>query len=91
MNGTKFSKPHADAGLFLPLSLSLTRVGYVCGAQHALDLVHVIELRAEPAVHAEDLLVHDSGHGQAVEAVRERLPQLDVVPALACGDRPVSL
>lgn len=34
-------------------------------------------------MHAEYLLVHNGGDGQAVEAVRERLPQLDVVPALA--------
>lgn len=29
---------------------------------------------------AEDLFVDDRGDGQAVEAVRERLPELDVVP-----------
>lgn len=32
---------------------------------------------------AEDLLVNDGGDGQAVEAVCERLPQLDVEPSLA--------
>ena len=37
----------------------------------------------ERTVHAEDLLVDDGGNGQAVEAVGERLPQLDVVPPLA--------
>ncbi len=36
---------------------------------------------------AEDLLVHDSGDRQTVEAVGERLPQLDVEPALACGTK----
>jgi hypothetical protein len=34
-------------------------------------------------VHGEDLLVDDGGNGQAVEAVGEGLPQLDVVAALA--------
>lgn len=34
-------------------------------------------------MHGEDLLVNDGGDGQAVEAVGERLPQLDVVTALA--------
>lgn len=34
-------------------------------------------------MHGEDLLVDDSGDGQAVEAVGEGLPQLDVVAALA--------
>ena len=42
------------------------------------------ELGREAPVHAEDLLVHDGRHGQAVEAVGEGLPQLDVVPPLAC-------
>jgi hypothetical protein len=34
-------------------------------------------------VHGEDLLIDDSSNGQAVEAVGERLPQLDVVSPLA--------
>lgn len=36
------------------------------------------------SVAAEDLLVHDGGDGQAVEAVSERLPQLNVESALTC-------
>jgi hypothetical protein len=34
-------------------------------------------------MHCEDLLVDDSGDRQAVEAVGESLPQLNVVPSLA--------
>jgi hypothetical protein len=34
-------------------------------------------------VHREDLLVDDGSDGQAVEAVGECLPQLDVVSSLA--------
>jgi len=34
------------------------------------------------SVTAEDLLVYDRGHWQAVEAVCEGLPQLDVVAPL---------
>lgn len=34
-------------------------------------------------MHGEDLLVNDGSNGQAVEAVGKRLPQLDVVTALA--------
>lgn len=34
-------------------------------------------------MHGEDLLVDDGRDGQAVEAVGEGLPQLDVVPPLA--------
>ena len=37
------------------------------------------------AVAAEDLLVDDGRDREAIEAVRERLPQLDVVPPLACS------
>lgn len=34
-------------------------------------------------MHGEDLLVNDCSNGQAVEAIRKCLPQLDVVPSLA--------
>lgn len=34
-------------------------------------------------MHGEDLLIDDGGNGQAVEAVGESLPQLDVVSSLA--------
>lgn len=34
-------------------------------------------------MHGEDLLVDDGGNGQAVEAVGESLPQLDVVSSFA--------
>lgn len=37
------------------------------------------------SVAAEDLLIHDGGDGQAVEAVGKSLPQLDVEPAFTCG------
>lgn len=33
---------------------------------------------------AEDLLIHYGSDGQAVEAVGERLPQLDVESAFTC-------
>ena len=46
------------------------------------DLLHALEIWTESAVTAENLLVDDGGDGQAVEAVRERLPQLDVVTSL---------
>lgn len=34
-------------------------------------------------MHREDLLVNDRSNGEAVEAVGERLPELDVVPTFA--------
>lgn len=36
------------------------------------------------SVTAEDLLVHYGGDGQAVEAVGESFPQLDVESAFTC-------
>ena len=54
----------------------------VCWPHDPPDLLHGLEVGAEAAVAAEDLLVDDGGHRQAVEAVGERLPQLDVVPPL---------
>jgi hypothetical protein len=40
-------------------------------------------------MHGENLLVDDGGDGQAVEAVRKSLPQLDVVAPLALVVEPV--
>ena len=37
----------------------------------------------QTAMHGEDLLIDDSSYGQAVEAVRERLPQLDIIASFA--------
>ena len=34
-------------------------------------------------MHAEDAVVDESGHGEAVEAVDEQLPEFDIVAALA--------
>ena len=56
---------------------------YVCRTHNATDLLHRVEVRAQATMHGEDLLVNDSRDRQAVEAVREGLPQLDVIPALA--------
>ena len=59
------------------------RVRYVSRPHNTLNLLHVLQLRGEAAMHAEDLLVDDRGNGQAVEAISERLPQFDVVTSLA--------
>lgn len=40
-------------------------------------------------MHREDLLINDSGDGKAVEAISERLPELDVVSALALIIEPI--
>ena len=39
---------------------------------------------SETSMTAEDLLINNGSNGQAIEAVCEGLPQLDVVPSLAC-------
>ena len=59
------------------------RATYVCGAHDPANLLHRVQVGAQAAVHREDLLVDDGRDGQAVEAVGEGLPQLDVVAALA--------
>lgn len=56
---------------------------YISGAHDTSDLFHRVEIGTQTAVHGEDLLVDDGGDGQAVEAVGEGLPQLDVVSSLA--------
>lgn len=60
-----------------------TLVGHVCRPHDSPDLLHALEIWTETAVTAEDLLVNDGRHREAVEAVCERLPQLDVVASLA--------
>jgi hypothetical protein len=58
-------------------------ITYISGAHDTAYLLHGVEIRAQTAMHSEDLLVDDRSDGQAVEAIGERLPQFDVVPALA--------
>lgn len=40
-------------------------------------------------MHAKDLLVNDGGYGETIEAICERLPQLDIVATLAFIVEPV--
>ena len=59
-------------------------VGDISRPHDALDLVHGRKLGRQASMHGEDLVVDDCRDRQAVEAVRERLPQFDVVATLAC-------
>ena len=52
---------------------------YICWAHDAADLLHGVEVRAQASVHCEDLLINNGGNWQAVEAIGECLPKLDVV------------
>ena len=56
---------------------------YICGAHDTTDLLHGVQIWTQSAVHRKYFLVNDRGDGQAVKAVGEGLPQLDVVPPLA--------
>jgi len=60
-----------------------TCVGNVGGPHYATNLLHRLKIGTETAVAAENLLVDDGCNGETVEAVGERLPELDVVPPLA--------
>ena len=55
---------------------------HVSGTHDASNLLHRVEVRAQTTVHGEDLFIDDGSDGQAVEAVRKCLPQLDVVSSL---------
>ena len=48
---------------------------YVSRSHDVLYLVHALELRREPAMHAKDLLVNEGTGRQAVEYVREDFPE----------------
>lgn len=56
---------------------------HISGTHHAADLLHRVQVRTQTTVHREDLLIDDRGDGKAVEAISERLPELDVVSAFA--------
>lgn len=62
---------------------SNSRVTHISRAHDAADLLHGVQVGTQTTVHGEDLLVNDSGNGEAVEAVGKSLPKLDVVPTLA--------
>ena len=85
--GTNFEKPRGMFSYLVRVGPQQVAeqplVGHVCGPHDPPDLLHGLQVRAEAAVAAEDLLVDDGGHWEAVEAVGERLPQLDVVAAFA--------
>jgi hypothetical protein len=48
-----------------------------------LYLFHGLQVWREAPVAAENLLVNQRRNGEAVEAIRERLPELDVVSPFA--------
>lgn len=58
-------------------------VGHVCRSHYPPNLFHRLEVWAQTTVAAEDFLVNNCGHRQAVKAISEGLPQFDVIPPFA--------
>lgn len=56
---------------------------YICGTHDAADLFHRVQIRAQTTMHGEDLLINDGSDWQAIEAICEGFPQLDIVSSLA--------
>lgn len=56
---------------------------YISRTHDTADLFHRVQVGTETTVHGEDLLIDNGRNGQAVEAIGECLPELDVVPPLA--------
>ena len=56
---------------------------YIGGPHDPADLFHGVQVGRETSVHGEDLLIDNGRDGEAVEAVGECFPQLDVIPPLA--------
>jgi hypothetical protein len=67
----------------------IERSTHICGPHHPTDLLHGVQIRAQAAMHGKDLFIDDGSNGQTVEAIRECLPQLDVVPPLAFVIKPI--
>jgi hypothetical protein len=62
---------------------------YISWAHDAADLFHGVQIGTQTSVHCENLLIDDCRNGQAVEAVCESLPKLDVIPSLAFVVEPI--
>ena len=60
-----------------------TKATYIRRSHHTTDLFHGIQIRAKSPMHGEYFLVDDCCNRQAIEAIGECLPQLDVISPLA--------
>ena len=54
-----------------------TSVGHIGRTHNILDLVQVFELGTQSTVHAEDLLIDQGSHGQAIKDITEDTPESD--------------
>jgi len=64
-------------------SLQGNSATYIGRAHDSANLLHRVQIWTQTTMHGENLLVNDRGNREAVEAIRECLPQLNVVPTLA--------
>lgn len=58
-------------------------VRYISWPHDVFNLLQFFQLWAKPTVHTEDFLINEGGNREAVEDVREDLPESDRIPAFA--------
>lgn len=73
-------RSHADITRPSPLR---TSIRHIRRPHDPPNLLHALQVWGKASVHGKDLLIDDGGNGEAVEAVCERLPELDVESTLA--------
>ena len=62
---------------------------HICRPHYPTYLLHGVEIGTQPSMHCEYLFVNDSCYWQAIEAIGERFPQLDVVPPFTLIIKPI--
>ena len=62
------------------LELGTTYIGWT---HHTSNLLHRVQIGAKTTMHGKNFLVNNGCDGQAVEAISESLPKLDIIPSLA--------
>lgn len=55
----------------------------ISGAHYAVDLLQIVQLGRETAVHAQNFIIDASSNGLLIEVVSEDFPELDIVSAFA--------
>jgi hypothetical protein len=65
-------------------------IRHISGSHDVFDLLELFEFGTQTSMHAENLLVDQRGHWQAVEHVREDLPESDGIPAFTLIIKPVN-
>ena len=58
-------------------------IGNIAGSFKVGDLVQFLQLRRQPAMHAQDSFVNHSGGGQTIKDIGKDFPQFDGIPPFA--------